>query len=98
MALLFEILSEAILRFEIWDLLVSAEGGPAGRASALRSQSGRTKFQNSNLKVMRIWICLKEAKEMVDGAPTTVKEAASKDDAEAAKKKLEEAGASVELK
>ncbi|EMP54051.1 50S ribosomal protein L7/L12 [Marinobacter koreensis] len=41
---------------------------------------------------------LKEAKEMVDGAPSTVKEAASKDDAEEAKKKLEEAGASVELK
>ena len=41
---------------------------------------------------------LKEAKEMVDGAPSTVKEAASKDEAEAAKKKLEEAGASVELK
>ncbi|SFR87277.1 LSU ribosomal protein L12P [Marinobacter daqiaonensis] len=41
---------------------------------------------------------LKEAKEMVDSAPSTVKEGASKDDAEAAKKKLEEAGASVELK
>ncbi|MBB5322309.1 50S ribosomal protein L7/L12 [Marinobacter oulmenensis] len=41
---------------------------------------------------------LKEAKEMVDGAPATVKEGASKDDAEEAKKKLEEAGASVELK
>ncbi|MGC8122055.1 50S ribosomal protein L7/L12 [Marinobacter sp. VGCF2001] len=41
---------------------------------------------------------LKEAKEMVDGAPSTVKEAASKDEAEEAKKKLEEAGASVELK
>ncbi|WP_328185212.1 50S ribosomal protein L7/L12 [Marinobacter sp. OP 3.4] len=41
---------------------------------------------------------LKEAKEMVDSAPSTVKEAASKDDAEEAKKKLEEAGASVELK
>ena len=41
---------------------------------------------------------LKEAKEMVDGAPSTVKEAASKDEAEAAKKKLEEAGASVDLK
>jgi large subunit ribosomal protein L7/L12 len=41
---------------------------------------------------------LKEAKEMVDGAPSTVKEGASKDDAEEAKKKLEEAGASVELK
>ena len=41
---------------------------------------------------------LKEAKEMVDGAPSTIKEAAAKDEAEEAKKKLEEAGASVELK
>jgi len=41
---------------------------------------------------------LKEAKEMVDSAPSAIKEGASKDDAEAAKKKLEEAGASVELK
>jgi large subunit ribosomal protein L7/L12 len=41
---------------------------------------------------------LKEAKDLVDGAPSTVKEAASKDEAEAAKKELEEAGASVELK
>ena len=41
---------------------------------------------------------LKEAKAMVDGAPSTVKEGASKDDAEAAKKELEEAGASVEIK
>ena len=41
---------------------------------------------------------LKEAKELVDGAPSTIKEAASKDDAEEAKKQLEEAGATVELK
>jgi large subunit ribosomal protein L7/L12 len=41
---------------------------------------------------------LKEAKEMVDGAPSTIKEAASKDDAEEAKKQLEEAGATAELK
>ncbi|MBR2514300.1 MAG: 50S ribosomal protein L7/L12 [Halomonas sp.] len=41
---------------------------------------------------------LKEAKGAVDGAPATIKEAMSKDDAESAKKKLEEAGASVELK
>jgi len=41
---------------------------------------------------------LKEAKDMVDGAPKAVKEAVSKADAEAAKKKLEEAGAKVELK
>jgi large subunit ribosomal protein L7/L12 len=41
---------------------------------------------------------LKEAKDVVDGAPKTVKEALSKADAEAAKKKLEEAGAKAELK
>lgn len=41
---------------------------------------------------------LKEAKAMVDGAPSTVKEGVSKDEAEDAKKQLEEAGASVELK
>ena len=41
---------------------------------------------------------LKEAKDLVDGAPKTVKEAMPKADAEAAKKKLEEAGAKAELK
>ena len=41
---------------------------------------------------------LKEAKALVDGAPKTVKEAVAKDDAEAMKTKLEEAGAEVELK
>jgi len=41
---------------------------------------------------------LKEAKDLVDGAPKVVKEAAPKADAESLKKKLEEAGAKVELK
>ena len=41
---------------------------------------------------------LKEAKDLVDGAPKPILEKASKDDAEKAKAKLEEAGASVELK
>ncbi len=41
---------------------------------------------------------LKEAKEMVEGAPSTIKEGASKDEAEELKKQLEEAGATVELK
>jgi large subunit ribosomal protein L7/L12 len=41
---------------------------------------------------------LKEAKDLVDGAPKPVKEAVSKADAEAAKKKLEDAGAKVEVK
>ncbi len=41
---------------------------------------------------------LKEAKEMVEGVPSTIKEAASKDESEEIKKTLEEAGATVELK
>ena len=41
---------------------------------------------------------LKEAKDMVEGVPSTIKEAATKDEAEGIKKQLEEAGASVELK
>jgi len=41
---------------------------------------------------------LKEAKEMVEGTPSTIKEAASKSEAEDLKKQLEEAGATVELK
>ena len=41
---------------------------------------------------------LKEAKELVDGAPSVIKEGLAKADAEALKKSLEEAGAEVELK
>ncbi len=41
---------------------------------------------------------LKEAKDMVEGAPSTVKEGASKEEAESIKKQLEEAGAKVEIK
>ena len=41
---------------------------------------------------------LKEAKDMVEGTPSTVKEGASKEDAEKIKKELEDAGATVELK
>jgi len=41
---------------------------------------------------------LKESKDMVEGAPTTIKEAVSKNEAEELKKQLEEAGATVELK
>ena len=54
----------------------------------------------SVIKVVReiTGLGLQEAKDLVDGAPKPVKEAISKADAEAAKKKLEEAGAKVELK
>ncbi len=52
------------------------------------------------IKVLReaIGLGLKEAKDLVDGAPKTVKEGLNKEDAEALKKKLEDAGATVELK
>ncbi|WP_397476345.1 50S ribosomal protein L7/L12 [Pusillimonas sp.] len=54
----------------------------------------------SVIKVVRevTGLGLKEAKDLVDGAPKTVKEGMAKADAEAAQKKLEEAGAKVELK
>jgi large subunit ribosomal protein L7/L12 len=54
----------------------------------------------SVIKVVReiTGLGLKEAKDLVDGAPKPVKEGISKADAEAAKKKLEEAGAKAELK
>lgn len=54
----------------------------------------------SVIKVVRTitGLGLKEAKDMVEGAPQVVKEAAAKDEAEKIKKELEEAGASVELK
>jgi large subunit ribosomal protein L7/L12 len=54
----------------------------------------------SVIKVVRALtsLGLKEAKDLVEGAPKTVKEGISKEDAETAKKQLEEAGATVELK
>jgi large subunit ribosomal protein L7/L12 len=84
-----------------------AAGGGGGGAAAAEEQSefnvmlveaGANKV--SVIKAVReiTGLGLKEAKDMVDGAPKAVKEGASKADAEAAKKKLEEAGAKVELK
>jgi large subunit ribosomal protein L7/L12 len=54
----------------------------------------------SVIKVVRALtsLGLKEAKDLVEGAPKTVKEGISKEDAETAKKQLEDAGATVELK
>jgi len=83
-----------------------AAGGDAGGAAAAEqtefdvvlSAAGDKKV--NVIKAVRglTGLGLKEAKAMVDGAPSTVKEGVSKDDAEAAKKELEEAGASVEIK
>jgi large subunit ribosomal protein L7/L12 len=84
---------------------VGAAGGGAPAAAAEKDEftvvlkeGGAQKIQV--IKVVRelTSLGLKEAKDLVDGAPKPVLEKASKDDAEKAKAKLEEAGATVELK
>ena len=84
----------------------AAGGGGAGAAAAeektefnvVLTEAGANKV--SVIKAVReiTGLGLKEAKDLVDGAPKPIKEGVSKADAEAAKKKLEEAGAKVELK
>ena len=81
--------------------------GPAVAAAAVEEQTEFTIFladagdkKVNVIKAVRelTGLGLKEAKAVVDGAPGVVKEGVSKEEAEAAKKKLEEAGAKVELK
>ena len=83
-----------------------AAGGGAG-AAAVEEQTEftvtLTDFGANKVGVIKAvreitGLGLKEAKDLVDGAPKPVKEAVSKADAEAAKKKLEEAGAKAEIK
>ncbi len=81
-----------------------ADGGAAAAAEektefdVVLAEIGANKI--AVIKVVRelTGLGLAEAKAKVDGAPATVKEAVSKDEADAAKAKLEEAGAKVELK
>ena len=85
---------------------VAAAAAPAAAAAAeektefdvVLAEVGPNKI--NVIKVVReiTGLGLKEAKDLVDGAPKPVKEGAGKDDAEEIKKKLEEAGAKVELK
>ena len=75
----------------------AADGAAAGGAEKSEF-AGASKL--GVIKVVRelTGLGLKEAKALVDGAPGTIKEAVAKEDAEAMKAKLEEAGAKVELK
>src|SRR3954467_994504 len=84
-----------------------AAGGGGGAAAAAEEQTEftvtLTEIGANKVGVIKAvreitGLGLKEAKDLVDGAPKPVKEAIPKADAEAAKKKLEEAGAKVELK
>src|SRR6202140_1235291 len=83
-----------------------AAGGGAGAAAAeekteftvIPTAAGENKV--NTIKAVREVTCLglKEAKDLVDGAPKPIKEGINKADAEAIKKKMEEAGAKVEIK
>jgi large subunit ribosomal protein L7/L12 len=89
---------------------VAAAAAPAGGGGAAAAAAEQTEFTvilkdaGSNkigvIKAVRevTNLGLKEAKDLVDGAPKTVKEGVAKADADAMKKKLEEAGAKVEIK
>ena len=87
-------------------VMVAGAAGEGGAAAAeeksefdvVLAEAGASKL--GVIKIVRelTGLGLKEAKALVDGAPNTVKEAVAKDEAEAMKAKLEEAGAKVELK
>ena len=86
---------------------VAAAAGGAGDAAAAEEKTefdvvltGAGDKKINVIKVVRAitGLGLKEAKDLVDGTPNTVKEGASKEEAEGIKSQLEEAGASVELK
>ncbi len=83
----------------------AAGGDAGGDAAAEKTEFDvvMTSFGENKIAVIKAvrgitGLGLKEAKDMVEGVPATVKEGVSKDDAEDTKKQLEEAGASVELK
>jgi len=89
---------------------VAVAAPAAGGAGAAPAAEEKTEFDvvltsagEKKIQVIKVvreltGLGLKEAKDLVDGAPKTVKEAATKDEAEAMKAKLEEQGAAVELK
>lgn len=81
----------------------AADGGGEAAAEKDEFDVVMSSFGANKVPVIKVvraatGLGLKEAKDMVEGAPSTIKEAASKDEAEEIKKQLEEAGATVELK
>ena len=85
-------------------VVVAAGGGDAGAAAeqteftVVLKDAGASKLGIVKAVKELTGLGLKEAKDLVDAAPTNVKEGVSKDEAEGLKKALEEAGAVVELK
>ncbi len=95
-------------KFNVTAAVAVAAAPAAGDAGAVAEEKDEfdvvmTSFGGNKISVIKAiraitGLGLKEAKEMVEGVPTTVKEAAPKAEAEDVKKQLEEAGAEVELK
>ena len=94
-------------KFGVSAAAVAVAGPAGGAAAAVEEQTEFTVILNAAgdkkvevIKVVRAvtGLGLKEAKDLVDGAPKAVKEGVSKADAEALKKQLEDAGAKVEVK
>ncbi len=86
-------------------VMMAGGGGGGGEAAEEKTEfdlvlkaAGGKKLQVVKLVKQLLGVGLKEAKEMVDGAPTTLKEAMVKEEAESLKTELEGAGAEVELK
>ncbi len=84
-------------------MVAAADAGAAAGAEKTEFDVVLADAGAEKIKVIKVvreitGLGLKEAKEAVDGAPTTLKEAASKEDAEKIKAQLEEVGAKVELK
>ena len=84
-------------------VVAAAGAGAAAEEEKTEFDVELTEVGPNKIKVIKVireitGLGLKEAKELVDGAPKAVKEKVSADDAEAAKAKLEEAGATVEVK
>ena len=90
---------KVVVATEPTELIVS-EGKPEwGQAVGAELLAGETRDTNSGDIARELTgLGLKEAKEVVDGAPSTVKEAATKEEAEEMKAKLEDVGAAVALK
>ncbi|WP_260295828.1 50S ribosomal protein L7/L12 [Sedimenticola hydrogenitrophicus] len=87
--------------------VAAAPAAAGGEAAAVEEQTEfdvvMTSFGANKVSVIKAvrgltGLGLKEAKDAVEGVPTTVKEGVSKDEAESVKKELEEAGAAVEIK
>ena len=97
-------------KFNVQAVAVAAPGAGGGAAAPAEAAAEQEEFTvileaagEKKIQVIKVIreitaLGLKEAKELVDGAPKTVKEGVTKDDAEAMKKKFEAVGAKVEVK